>query len=189
MATHSNILSCRTHGQRTTVHGVAKQHDWAIKHKIMAKRSSKFWLGWKKRKKFWWVFSKERIYERCVQLTNSGSLAFIGSDNTLLLLNPLLFPKHTSVWVQSLQSCPNLATLWTVACQAPLTMGFFRHKYGSGLPCPSPGDFPDPGTKSPSPVSPSLQMDSLLLSHQGSLPANYTLHLSSVCPYSIIYLK
>ena len=36
-------------------------------------------------------------------------------------------------------------TLWTVACQAPLSMGFSRQGYWSGLPCPPPGDLPDPG--------------------------------------------
>jgi len=34
---------------------------------------------------------------------------------------------------------------WTVACQAPLSMGFSRQEYWSGLPCPPPGDLPDPG--------------------------------------------
>ena len=38
-------------------------------------------------------------------------------------------------------------TSWTKALQAPLSMGFFRQKYWSGLPCPPPGDFPDPGIK------------------------------------------
>ena len=43
-------------------------------------------------------------------------------------------------------SCvPLFATLWTVADQAPLSMGFSRKKYWSGLPCPSPGALPDPG--------------------------------------------
>ena len=37
------------------------------------------------------------------------------------------------------------ATLWTVACQAALSMGFSRQEYWSGLPCPPPGDLPDPG--------------------------------------------
>ena len=36
-------------------------------------------------------------------------------------------------------------TPWTVACQAPLSMGFSRQEYWSGLPCPPPGDLPDPG--------------------------------------------
>ena len=39
------------------------------------------------------------------------------------------------------------ATLWTVACQAPLSMEFPRQEYWSGLPFPSPGDLPDPGIK------------------------------------------
>ena len=42
-------------------------------------------------------------------------------------------------------------TPWTVAHQAPLSMGFPRHKHWSGLPFPSP-DFPDPGIKSASPA-------------------------------------
>ena len=49
----------------------------------------------------------------------------------------------THVVVQS--SCPTLATPWTVACQAPLSMGFSRQEYWSGLPFPLPGDLLDPG--------------------------------------------
>ena len=44
------------------------------------------------------------------------------------------------------QSCSFFATLWTVAYQAPPSMGFFRQECWSGLPFPSPGDLPDPGT-------------------------------------------
>ena len=51
-------------------------------------------------------------------------------------------------------------TLWTVAHQAPLSTGFSRQEYWSGLPCPPPGDLPDPGIK---PASPTLQVDSLPL--------------------------
>ena len=46
-----------------------------------------------------------------------------------------------------LQSGPSLCDLWTVAPQAPLSMGFSRNKYWSGLPCPFPGDLPHPGIK------------------------------------------
>ena len=46
---------------------------------------------------------------------------------------------------KSLQSCLTLLSLWTVAQQAPLTMGFSRQEFWSGLPFPSPGDLPDPG--------------------------------------------
>ena len=56
------------------------------------------------------------------------------------------------------KSCLTLATLWIVAHQAPLSMGFSREEYWSGLPFPSPGDFPDPGIE---PGSLALQTDSL----------------------------
>ena len=49
--------------------------------------------------------------------------------------------------------CQTLVTPWTVALQAPLSMGFFRQKYWSGLPFPSPGDLPNPGTEFTSPAS------------------------------------
>ena len=60
------------------------------------------------------------------------------------------------------------ATLWTVACQAPPSMGFSRQEYWSGLPFPPPGDLPDPE------IEPRLlrllywQADSLALRHLGS---------------------
>ena len=57
------------------------------------------------------------------------------------------------------------ATLWTAAHQAPLSMGFSRQECWTGLPCPPPGDLPNPGIE---PMSPALQADSLPLSHQGS---------------------
>ena len=49
-------------------------------------------------------------------------------------------------------------TPWTVAQQAPLSMGFSREEYWRGLPFPSPGDLPDPGIE---PGSPALQADAL----------------------------
>ena len=48
------------------------------------------------------------------------------------------------------------ATTWTVAHQAPWSMGFPRQEYGSGLPFPSPGNLPNPGIKPTSPTSPEL---------------------------------
>ena len=52
-----------------------------------------------------------------------------------------------------------LATPWTVACQAPLCMGFSRQEYWSGLPFPSPEDLPNPGIE---PGSVTLQEDSCI---------------------------
>ena len=54
-------------------------------------------------------------------------------------------------------SCVRLfVTLWIIACQSPLSMGFSREKYWSGLPCPPPGDLPDPGIEPVSLMSPAL---------------------------------
>ena len=53
----------------------------------------------------------------------------------------------------SLSHVQLIVTPWTVACQAPLSMEFFRQEYWSGLPFPSPGDLPDPGIE---PMSPAL---------------------------------
>ena len=54
-------------------------------------------------------------------------------------------------------------TLWTVAHQAPLYMGFSRQEYWSRLPFPPPGDLPDPGIEPMSLEAPSLPVDSLPL--------------------------
>ena len=54
-------------------------------------------------------------------------------------------------------SCGQLITiLWTIARQAPLLMGFSRKEYWSELPCPPPGDLPDPGIKPTSLKPPAL---------------------------------
>ena len=54
--------------------------------------------------------------------------------------------------VKLLSSVQLLVTPWTVAYQAPLSMGFSRQEYWSGLPFPSPGDLPDPGIEPESPT-------------------------------------
>ena len=70
-------------------------------------------------------------------------------------------------------SCIRLcATPWTVACQPPLSMGFSRQEYWSGLPCPLPGDLSSQGSNDlPNPEieprSPTLQADSLPVDPQG----------------------
>ena len=62
--------------------------------------------------------------------------------------------------VQSL-SCVRLSvTLWTVAHQASLSMGFSRQEYWNGLPYPSPGNLPNPGIEPVPPASAALQVDS-----------------------------
>ena len=52
---------------------------------------------------------------------------------------------HYACMLSSFSHVGLLATLWAVTCQAPLSMGFCRQEYWSGLPCPPPGDLPDLG--------------------------------------------
>ena len=66
--------------------------------------------------------------------------------------------------MKSLSRVQLFATLWTVAHQAPQSMGFSRQEYWSGLPFPSPGDLPDPGIE---PRSPALQADALTSEPRG----------------------
>ena len=86
----------------------------------------------------------------------------------------LIVDRHFTVWApvevltdEVAQSCPTLCDPWTVAYQVPLSMEFSRQEYWSGLPFPSPGDLPDPGTE---PGSPALYCRQTLycLSHQRS---------------------
>ena len=68
------------------------------------------------------------------------------------------------------------ATSWTVAHQASWPMGFFRQEYWGGLPCPPPGDLPNPRIE---PRSPALQADSLASEAQEKLVKSYRYR----CPY------
>ena len=70
------------------------------------------------------------------------------------------------VKVKSLSHVRLFATPWTVAYQAPPSMGFSKQEYWSGLPLPSPGDFPDPGIK---PRYPTFQADALTSELPGKL--------------------
>ena len=67
--------------------------------------------------------------------------------------------------VKSLSRVQLFATPWTVTCQDPLCMGFYRQEYWSGLPFLSPGDLPDPGIEL---GCPTLQADSLLSEPPGN---------------------
>ena len=80
--------------------------------------------------------------------------------------------KNTKKKVNVKLSCSvmsdSFATPWTIACQAPPSMEFSRHKSWNGLPFPSPGDLPDPGIE---PGSSPLQADSLLSESPGKPPS------------------
>ena len=65
-------------------------------------------------------------------------------------------PCYLKVKVKWLSHVRLFASPWPIAYQAPLTMGFSRQKYYSGLPCPPPGNLPDPEIEHPSHMSPAL---------------------------------
>ena len=67
------------------------------------------------------------------------------------------------------------ATPWTVAHQAPLSMGFPRQEYWSRLPFPPPGDLPSPGTEPVSPVSLTLAGRLFTITQPGKKPQKYSL--------------
>ena len=69
------------------------------------------------------------------------------------------YALKVKVKVKSLSRVRLFATPWTVAYQAPPSLGFSRQEYWSGLPFPSPGDLPDPRIK---PRSLAMQVDSFL---------------------------
>ena len=83
-------------------------------------------------------------------------------------------------------SCVQLfVTLWTVACQAPLSMGFSRQEYWSGLPFFTPGDLSDPGIEPASLVAPELVGELFTTSATWeALGSNYLLTIAKkiVCP-------
>ena len=89
-------------------------------------------------------------------------------------------PAVTKRKVKSLSHVRFFATPWTVAYQAPLSMGFSRQEYWSGLPFPSPGDLPYPGSK---PRSPTLQADASP-SEPPNCQIKYTLNVGLMSPFS-----
>ena len=68
-------------------------------------------------------------------------------------------------------------TPWTVACQAPLSMRFSRQEYWSGLPCPTPGDLPNPGIQPASLMSLTLAGGFFTSSATWEIPSNFVLLL------------
>ena len=88
-------------------------------------------------------------------------------------------PTRANYTAQRLSHVLLFATPRTLACQAPLSMGFSRQEYWSGLPCPPPGDLPDPGIEFMSLASPALQADSLPTEPPGKpLYTNRASHLT-----------
>ena len=90
----------------------------------------------------------------------------VGHDCSDLAVSDLIEVKWSEM--KSLSRVRLFATPWTLAYQAPPSLGFSRQEYWSGLPCPPPGDLPNPGIEPIASTAPALQMDSLPPSHRGS---------------------
>ena len=110
----------------------------------------------------WWVCESVGVKQRSLDTVKSAS-----SKCTAPAVPR--FPRHQGLtptwWRLLVHPCMHahrfsrvllFETLWTIAHQAPLSMGFSRQEYWSGLPCPLPGDLPDPGIESVSLMSPAL---------------------------------
>ena len=93
----------------------------------------------------------------------AGGIFITGATWKALLA--LLDPFNNKCVCDVLSCFRPLEILWTIDCQAPLSVGFSRQEYWGGLPFPSPEDLPNLGTK---PMSPAWQADSLPLSYLGS---------------------
>ena len=114
----------------------------------------------------WWlllfIFFNKSIYFNWRLLTLQYCIGFaihqhVSATGTQVF--PILSPPPSSLVLDSFE------TPWTIAYQAPLSMGFPRQEYWSGLLFPSPGELLDPGIQ---PTSPALQADSLSLNHLGT---------------------
>ena len=90
-----------------------------------------------------WVIERDLSKLQARYWSRKGDIILKNVCVCVCVLNPF-----SCVWLSS--------TLWTVACQAPLSMGFFRQEYWNGLPCPLPGDLLNPGTEPASLKSPAL---------------------------------
>ena len=94
---------------------------------------------------------------------NLSTFSYHGSwwTNPMSILSAASCSKALTSWlwkkkVKSLSRFLLFSTPWTAACQAPLSRGFSRPEYWSGLPFPPPGDLPDPGIRARSPTMQTL---------------------------------
>ena len=126
-----------------------------------------------------WDFPGKSTRVGC-QFLLQGIFPTQGSNPDLPHCRQTLYPlsHQGSPWILGgglvAKSCLTLLTLWTIACQASLSVGFFRQECWSRLPFPSPGDL--------EPRSPALQADSLPTELPGK-PIRVTLIQSDCCLY------
>ena len=108
--------------------------------------------------------SREWTQASCVGSSDSLLLWTVREVPPLLFLESLLPP---ACMLSHFSHVQHFATLWTVARQAPLSKGFSKQEYWSGVPFPSPRDLPNAEIEPASLTSPALQVDSLPLMPPG----------------------
>ena len=135
----------------------------------------------------WWILTYG--CDHFAIYTNIKLSCCTPETNMKLYVNYISINKVNFIFIRThakLQSHVQLcATLWTVSCQAPLSMEFSRQEYWSGLPCPPPGDLPDQG------LNPHLLC--LLHWQAGSFPLvplrkPYIMYCCCVQPWSLVWL-
>ena len=178
MATHSSILTWEIKGQRSLV-GNSPWGRKRVGHDLTTKQR-KMWdehlTGFLQETLAWPAWLPRPLFP-LASLSSPPCLLFF----VLCILSASQVAVRTEPSPQDyLRACCHFImsdseTPWTVACQSPLSMGFSRQEFWSGLPCPTAGDLPDPGIKLTPPAS---EVDSLPPSYQGS-PAAPTLRIPS----------
>ena len=133
----------------------------------------------------WMFIAALFIIPQKLETINMSFSKWVNKKIVVFLNNGILLSVKRSIKPQNdthvnAQSCLTLLLVpWTVARQAPLSMGFSRQEYWSGLPFPPPGDLLDPGIEPVSPVSPALQADSLPWTIREALLCNMSKHNST----------
>ena len=167
MATHSSVLAWRIPGMvepgglpSMGSHRVG--HDWsdlaaaaaaaAVHKNVQNNLKVQFWNRFiNLLPKSWLCTDAKQKYRDGYGEGKSGFITLLGKGGTQYAsasrtVPPSLVSRerlNSQGWhAKSLQSCLIFATLWTVACQAPLFMRFSRQEYWSGLPCPPPRNLP-----------------------------------------------
>ena len=105
-----------------------------------------------------WISLAFSLIQQMLAIWPLVPLPFLNSA-CLNCRNSLSIWRLTSYQIYVLCFCSAMSlfvTPWTVTCKAPLSMGFSRQEYRNGLPCPSPGDLPNPGMEPVSVKSPAL---------------------------------
>ena len=98
-------------------------------------------------------FKGAKSASEVTSLLGSTSVALVQGLTPVALGCACMLSRFSHVWL--------FVTVWTIACQAPLSKGFCKQEYWSRLSCPPSGGLPDPGIEPKSPATPALQADFL----------------------------